>query len=477
MRRTVCFLVGAYLLTAVGSSRVAAEDGMEYWPQWRGPLGNGVAPEGNPPVTWSEEKNVRWKTKCPGHGVASPIVWKDRVFVLSAIQTDRRAGPGDVPAAPAVQPARPRGMPAHGAAAAGHPVGRPGAGPPRPGGWAHPLVGSRPTVYYECVVLCLDRRTGKILWQRTAREEVPHEASHRDGSYASFTPLTDGEHVYAYFGSRGLHCYDFDGNLKWEKDLGKMRIKVQFGEGGSPAMHGNKILINFDHEGDSFLIAIDKQTGKTLWKTDRDEMTSWSTPLVVDVQGKSQVVVSATGRVRGYDVESGKLIWECGGQTGNVIPTPVAGFGMVFATSGFRGNALQAIELGHRDDLTGTGAVRWQLSRGTPYVPSPLLYGEQLYVLSGNSAILSCYQADTGAANFVQTRLNGLSGVYSSPVAAADRVYLIGREGKTQVIERSKGLQVLAVNSLDERFDASAAIAGNELFLRGRHYLYCIAEN
>jgi outer membrane protein assembly factor BamB len=333
-----------------------------------------------------------------------------------------------------------------------------------------------PTVYYYFDILCLDRSTGKRLWRQTAREEVPHQGHHRDGSFASFSPVTDGAHVYAYFGSHGLHCFDIDGNRKWEKDLGKMDIIMRFGEGGSPALHGNTLLVNFDHQGDSFLTAIDKRTGATIWKVGRDEATSWSTPLVVDVNGRAQVVVSATQRVRGYDLESGKVVWECSGQTRNVIPSPVAGFGMVFATSGFRGSALQAIELGRQGNLTDTNAIRWRLDRGTPYVPSPLLYDDKIYVFSGNKAILSCYQAETGEANFVQSRLNGLEGVYSSPVGAADRVYLVGRNGTTQVIKKSKRLEVLATNSLDEGIDTSAAIVGDQLFLRGRQSLYCIAE-
>ena len=283
-------------------------------------------------------------------------------------------------------------------------------------------------------------------------------------------------HVYAYFGSYGLHCFDLNGNQKWEKDLGKMDIIMRFGEGGSPTLHDNTLLVNFDHQGDSFLTAIDKRTGETVWKADRDEATSWSTPLVVDVNGKAQVVVNATQRVRGYDLESGQVVWECGGQTRNVIPSPVAGFGIVFATSGFRGSALQAIELGRQGDLTDTDAIRWRLDRGTPYVPSPLLYDDKIYVFSGNRAILSCYQARTGEANFVQSRLNGLDGVYSSPVGAADRVYLVGRDGTTQVIKKSKTLEVLATNSLDEGIDASAAVVGDQLFLRGKESLYCIAE-
>ncbi len=227
---------------------------------------------------------------------------------------------------------------------------------------------SRPTVYYKFEVLCFDRSTGDVLWQRTAREEVPHEGYRQgDGGYACYSPVTDGKNLYAYFGSRGLFCYDLDGNRKWERELGKMTIVAQFGEGGSLTLYGDVLIVNRDHQGDSAILAINKHTGETIWKVDRDEPTSWSTPLVLESGGKTQVIVSATNRVRSYELGTGKLIWECGGQTRNVIPSPVTGFGMVFATSGFRGNALQAIQLGRNGDLTDSDAVKWSVERGTPY--------------------------------------------------------------------------------------------------------------
>lgn len=481
MKRNASLAIYVCLLTLIARGQDAARAETQHWPQWRGPLCNGVAPGGNPPISWSEEENVKWKIKLPGHGNASPIVWGDKVFILAAIETDRKAEPT---AEPTAEPPQASSTPQQRPAAAPHgaqpPSRRPGgsrqAGPPRRGGWGHPLVGRKPSAYYKCVVICLDRRTGNILWQQTACEAVPHESHHRDGDYASFSPVTDGKLLYAYFGSMGLYCYDLQGDRKWQRDLGKMNIVMQFGEGGSPAIHEDKLFINFDHQGDSFFIAIDKQTGKTIWKVDRDEVTSWSTPLIVDVDGQTQAIVSASGRVRGYDAGSGKVVWECGGQTRNVIPAPVSGFGMVFATSGFRGSALQAIKLGRRGDLTDSDAVSWQLDRGTPYVPSPLLYDDKLYVLDGNAAILSCYQADSGTPNFARTRLDGLSGVYASPVGAADRVYLVGRDGTAKVIKRSKQFDVLATNTLDDSFDASPAIVDDELFLRGKQYLYCIAK-
>lgn len=485
-RIKLIIVAAAILVTMAWSqSKGADQEGLKYWPQWRGPLANGVAPEANPPVTWGEGQNIKWKVKCLGGGCASPIVWGDKVFLLAAVPTDipapaqpNKATADDSPASKstaesAQSPSKREDGPGQKGPGQG-PGAAKGSGK-RAGGMPPPF---KPTVYYTFEVVCLDRKTGAVVWQQTARQEVPHEGYREgDGGYACYSPLTDGKYVYAYFGSRGLYCYDFDGNRKWQRDLGKMNIVMQFGEGGSPALCGDKIIVNRDHQGASSIVAIDKRTGDTIWQVKRDETTSWATPLVVEHEGKSQVVVSATKRVRCYDPDTGTVLWECGGQTRNVIPSPVYGFGMVFATSGFQGNALQAIALGRTGDLTGSDAVKWSVDRGTPYVPSPLLYGDKLYVFANNNAILSCYQAETGAANFTQKRLEGLTGVYASPVGAADRVYLVSRNGKAMVIKRSADLEVLATNTLDEGFDASLAIAGDEMFLRGKEYLYCIGKN
>ncbi len=451
-------LVALTLACMFGFSRftTAADDAAKYWPQWRGPLSTGVAPQADPPITWSEDENIKWKFKFPGTGNSSPIVWGDRVFLLSAVKTDRPAEKKEEKEEPAES------------------EGNSSRGGRRGGGFMDRMLGEEPTVYYRFEVLCLDRATGKVLWQRTAREEVPHQRHHRDGDYASFSPVTDGKHLIVDFGSRGLHCYDFQGNRLWEKDLGKLDIVVQFGEGGSPALHGDTILINRDHQGQSFLIAVDKKTGETIWRTEREEVTSWSTPLVLEHDGKTQVVVSATGRIRGYDIATGEVLWECGGLGRNVIPTPVTGCGMVFAMSGFRGSAFRAIELGHDGDLTDSDAVRWQLERGTPYVPSPLLYGTSLYFCESNKAVLSCHDAESGDPHFSRERIEDLRSIYASPVGAADRVYLVGRNGTATVIKRSAELEVLATNTLEDRFDASPALVGKEIFLRGKENLYCI---
>ena len=325
------------------------------------------------------------------------------------------------------------------------------------------------------MLVALDRETGKVVWQKTAREEVPHEGHHRDGSFASASPITDGEHVYVSFGSRGLFCFDLEGKLKWEKDLGDMQTRNAFGEGASPALHGDTLVVNWDHEGEDFVVALDKKTGAEKWRQKRDEPTSWSTPLVVEHGGKAQVVVNATNRVRSYDLASGTQLWEASGMTGNVIPTPVTAFGMVYALSGFRGAALLAIKLGASGVLDDTDAIAWKHSKSTPYVPSPLLTGERLYFFSGNNALLSCFNAKTGKPYYEAHRLD-LAGVYASPVAAGGHVYIVGRDGKALVLKDADQVEVVATNVLNDRVDASPAIVGKEIYIRGHQNLYCIAE-
>ncbi|HVV70653.1 MAG TPA: PQQ-binding-like beta-propeller repeat protein [Verrucomicrobiae bacterium] len=404
----------------------------ENWPQWRGPLGTGVAPRAEPPLTWSDTQNIKWKLDLPGEGDSTPIVWRDRVFVLSAVPVEKQGA---------------------------------GAAP-----------GERGT--YQFTVFCIQRGSGKVLWQKVAKETSPHEGHQENNTFASASPVTDGKLLWAFFGSRGLYCYDLDGNLKWEKDLGLMKTRMGFGEGASPAVSGDTLVINWDEEGPDFIAAFDKTTGKELWREPRDEPTGWSTPLIVDFNGKKQVVVNATGKVRSYDLTTGKELWSCGGQTENAIPTPVSEGDLVYVTSGFRGSALQAIRLGRTGDLTGTDAIVWSHNKGTPYVPSPLLTGDLLYVLSGNDAMLSCFDAKTGAVQFERERLEGIRAVYASPVSAGDRVYVLGREGACVVLKKGPKPEALAVNKLsDSRSDASMALVGKDLLLRTAHRLYCISES
>lgn len=454
----------AGFLTLPVLSRANPPDVLRNWPQWRGPLASGVAPEATPPVTWSETQNVKWKFAIPGFGTSTPIIWENQVFLLTAVPVGEKT---EVTAALA-ETGTPRPSP---------PSGEPPR-PPRGGG--SPGGGMRsenPTQAHAFTVIAVDRQTGRPLWERVARVEVPHEGHHRDHGYASFSPVTDGEHLFVYFGSRGLYAYDLQGNRKWEKDLGDMSTRNSFGEGGSPALHGDVLVVQWDHEGDDFIAAFDKRTGRELWRRERDELTTWSTPLVVVHGGRTQVVANASNRIRSYDLHTGDQLWECGGMTQNVIPTPVTDGALVYALSGFRGAALLAIRLGRSGDLTNAAdAIAWRYGRNTPYVPSPLLYDGRLYFCSGNNAMLSCFDTATGKPVLDAERINGVSGVYASPVGAAGRVYLVGRDGNTAVLKHTDPLEILAHNRLDDRFDASAAAVGGELFLRGHRHLYCLAE-
>jgi outer membrane protein assembly factor BamB len=457
MKPIFCMGVALSLWAGATGAAAGSADAPSNWGQWRGPLGSGVAPLADPPLEWSETNHVKWKTVIPGEGDCTPVVWGNKVFVLTAIPTGKKVEAKEAEAPPA----------------GGPPPGGPGRNGPGPGGKP-----KAPTEVLQFTALCCDRRTGKILWQKVAREEVPHEGHHPDHGFASASPATDGEVVLAYFGSRGLYCYDLNGNLKWSKDLGKQTIRAGFGEGATPALYQNTVVLCRDDEtSDNYLVAFDKLTGKELWRTPRHQGTGWSTPLVTEAGGKPQVVVNGNQQVRGYDLATGKELWSCAGQSQNAIPSPVASSNTVFATSGFRGNALVAINPAATGDLTSSNGVRWSSpSKNTPYVPSPLLVDDLLYTITLNNAVLSCFDARTGTAYYEGQRLEGLpSGIYASPVAAKDRVYLLGRDGGCLVIKKGAQFEVLARNKVSDKGAASLALAGSDLFLRTRQHLYCIS--
>ncbi len=468
MTSRITKIIAGPTLTALCACSAIASSYDQNWPLWRGPLQNGVAPSADPPVAWSETKNLKWKAKIPGDGQATPIIWDNRVFIQTAIPTGKKVEPKPSDAPQPDPPARPEAGPPPGENRA---PDRPGGGRGRFGG------GPKPSEFFQFAVLCLDRQTGKVLWQQVAREEVPHEGFRQnEGSFASSSGLTDGQLLFAHFGSHGLYCYDFDGILRWKQDLGKMRVAMGFGEGSSPALYKDTLIVNWDNEDGSFIIALDKNSGKQLWKKPREEHTSWSTPLILENGGKPQVVVAATGKIRCYDLSSGDLVWECGGLTRNVIPCPVTDGSLVYCMSGFQGNALLAIRLGRTGDLTESDNIVWKKNKSTPYVPSPLLYNGKLYYFAGNNAVLSCVESQSGQPLFEAERLEDLVGVYASPLGAAGKVYLAGRNGATVVLKQSDKLEVLATNKLDDKFDASPAAVGKELFLRGHEYLYCLSE-
>jgi outer membrane protein assembly factor BamB len=443
MRRLVPLLTLCLWLVSLG---VRAADvpaaWLDNWPQWRGPLANGTAPKGDPPIQWDENKNLKWKTPIPGKGSATPIVWGDRVFVVTAIDTGREAQPAELP---------------------------------KPDSRFEKKT-NPPKTYHQFVVYCLDRQTGKVRWQQLATEQVPHEGHHASHSYAAGSPTTDGQFLYVSFGSRGIYCYDLDGKLHWQRDFGKLSTRLGWGEAITPTLHGDTLLVNWDQEADSFITALDAKTGATRWKTNRDEVSSWNTPLVVEYKGRTQVIVNATSRVRSYDLATGQEIWQCGGQTPNPIPSPVRNGDHVICMSGYRGSAAMAISLDSRGDVTNSDKVAWQHTRATPYVPSPLLAGNRLYFTELNNPFLTCLDARTGKPILDRVRLASLNSLYASPVCAADRIYLPDQKGNTLVFKNSDKLEVLATNPLGETIDASPAVVGKQLFLRGEKHLFCIAE-
>lgn len=418
------------------------------WPTWRGPDMAGIS-EGTPPLTWSETENIQWKAALEGDSSNStPVVWDDKLFFQIAVKTDQQPeGDAAVAEAPAAPPAGGRG-------------GR----------------GVIPKNLYQFKVVCVDRNTGKTLWQTQVCQVVPHEGHHGDHGFASFSPVTDGVSVWANFGSRGVYCLTLDGKIKWQKDLGKTRMAAGFGEGSSPLLVEDKLIVLMDQEDQSCITALNKDSGQIAWKKDRDEKSSWTSPMAVKVEGKTQIVVNGYNRVRSYDPATGDVLWECGGQTANPIPTPVTGLGMVFCASGFRGSKLAAITLGKTGDLTGTDAVVWEVNEATPYVPSPLLCGEKLYALSGNKGVVSCYNAKTGKPYYTQQAMPEIQNIYASPLGAAGRVYFVGRNGVTYVLNNNtEAFEVLAVNRLDDNIDCSPVVIGDTLYLKGKKFLYCIA--
>jgi outer membrane protein assembly factor BamB len=453
MRRVAA--IGALVwLAAVPCWAQADAKNTTNWPRWRGPLASGVAPQGHPPVEFGEDKNLKWKAAVPGKGSSSPIVWGDRLFLLTAVEAGDAAASFDTSQTEPVvfqPPGRPSRRPGGGGAA----------------GAAKPL---------DFVVMCLDRNTGKTLWKKTARTEVPHEGAHNTNTFASASPVTDGQQLYCSFGSRGIYCYDLDGKKIWDVDLGDMQTRNAFGEGATPALFEDTLVVPWDHEGQSFVVALDAKNGKEKWRVERDESTTWATPLVIPRGKGQQVVLNGSNRVRSYDLASGKLLWECGGQASNPIPTPVANDRLVFAMTGFKGYALYAIPLDAQGDLTDTDKIAWKRTEGTPYISSPVLLDGRLYFTKGREAILTCLDAATGDEKYANERLPGLGTLYASPVAAAGNLYFFDREGNNLVVKAGDTFEATASNKLDETVDATPAIVGDVMYVRGEKNLYCFAK-
>lgn len=403
---------------------------------------NGHAPKAKPPIHWSESENIRWKTALRGLGHSTPVIWSDRIFLTTAI-----------------------------------PIGDPLPEPKpdlAPGAHDNFLVTNR----YEFVALAINRADGKVLWRQSLNKAMPHEGGHYTGSLASHSPSVDSKHLIVSFGSHGLYGLNHDGQVVWRKDLGRMNSKHGHGEGSSPVLYDDTVVVNWDHQEQSFVVGLDKATGAEKWRVKRDELTSWASPIVVDVGGNPQTIVSGTQRVRGYDLRTGKTVWESGGLSANVVASPVAGNGVAVFGSSYEKQAMFAIRLDDaKGDMTDTENVLWFRRRSTPYVPSPLLYNNVVYYLRHYQNVLSRVNIETGQDEGGPFRLGELRNIYSSPVGAEGRIYVTSREGLTIVITHSAEPELLAVNQLEDRFSASAALVGKELYLRGEQFLYSVAQD
>ena len=426
----------AVLLLAHGPAPPQAAE--SHWPTWRGPLGTGEAPGADPPTSFGEDSNLRWKTALPGHGKSTPIVHGDRIYLLASVPG--REATAEELAERTVHEG---------------------------------LLTEVPDRWYRFLALALDRADGAILWERVVTERLPVTGVHETNGYASFSPVTDGERLYLSLGSYGVHALELDGGeTVWTYELGPQVTRKGWGEAGSPALAGDSLVVVADQEGPSRIHVLDKHTGELRWASDRDEPSTWTTPVIVEAAGATQVVVNGTTAVRSYDLASGEVLWHCDGQTVNAIPTPVTDGEVVVCASGYRGSACLALALDARGDLREReGAIRWSHSDGTPYVPSPLLVDGRLYMLAGNSGRLSCLDVATGELLLDRHRLD-LSNAYASPIAAGGRIYVVARDGTTLVLRHGEALEVLATNTLDEPIDASPVAVGPTLYLRSRTSLY-----
>lgn len=415
MRRgcAAALTIGAFLLSV---KPAAAEN----WPQFRGPQSQGISTETGLPVTWDASRNVRWKTPLPGPGHSSPIIWGNRIF-LTAFK---------------------------------------------------PATFGRFTGSGRLAVLCLDRTTGKIVWEREVAARTI-EDTHPTNSPASPTPVTDGTLVYVYFGSRGLIAYDFNGTLVWEKPLGP--FPNEWGSASSPVLYGNMLLLNLDTDADDFLLAVDKASGKTIWQTSRAGATrSWATPMIWNAGGQDEIVVSGSYRVKAYSPKDGKELWTVDGLTTWVTPTPVTAHGLLFVTAnGPGGNITMAIRPGGRGNITNTH-VAWRYERAAPYISSPVVVGDYLYTVR-NGGVMTCLNARTGALAW-QQRLPAGGDYYSSLLAADGKIYALSEDGIATVLAAKPAYEPLAANRLGERCMASIAVSEGLLFIRSDESLFAIAR-
>ena len=418
--------------------------GAANWPQWRGPNGSGVSTEKNLPAEWNPNKNIKWKTAIAGRGHSSPVVWDNKIFLTTAIEGDV------VPGAKAV---------------------------------THIIDGGQVFLHPDSIgadrkhtfkVICLNADTGKVLWEQTAFEGTPYDNRHRKSSYAASTPATDGKFVYAFFGTEGLFAYDMAGKLAWKVDLGKLGT-VGMGTGTSPILHENLVIVQCDEESGeaSFIVALDKKTGKEAWRTPRKVQASWATPILVAGAKRTELITSGNETVIAYDPATGKELWRHKGVESNAIPSPVANQQMVFVSAGFPEKVVMAINLGESGDLKDS--VVWKYAKGTAYVPSPILYGEYLY-LTTDRGILTCLDAKTGEVKYEGGRIPIPATFTASPIAFEGKILLTSEDGDTFVVNAGPKHEILRTNSVGEPVYASPAVADGKIFIRGEKNLYCVQQ-
>ncbi len=449
MRRVATLLLSALAISLCAYSAfnvfsTTAATGSN-WAQWRGSEGTGISSETNLPTEWSIEKNIKWKTPISGHGHSQPIVWGSKVFLTTDVEGEVVAG------AKAVEH-KENGQP-----------------------FIHPdSVGANRKHNFK--VICIDRNTGKILWDQIAYTGTVYDDRHRKGSYAAPTPATDGDRVYAWFGGEGdgLYCYDHNGKLLWKTPIGKI-ASYGLGPGASPVIHENLVVLQCDEdEGkNSFIVAIDKKSGKEVWKTTRKVQASWSTPLVVRSGSRVELITSGNELIISYDPKTGKELWSAKGHGSNAIGTPLEGHGMVFVYAGFPVKKTFAIKLGGSGDITSSN-VAWQYDKGTAYVPSSILYGDYLYLMS-DRGILTCLEAKTGKVVYEGGRIPVPATFTASPVAFDGKLLLTSEDGDTYIIKAGPKHEVIATNSIGEPVYASPAISDGMIFIRGASNLFGIA--
>ena len=437
-------LLGFISLWLIPTSAAKVAPPNPNWAQWRGPDSQGISTEKGLPTEWSATKNVKWKTPIPGRGHSSPIIWGDRIFLTASFQ-------GDI-----IPEAKP---PKH--LLNGEEYKQPA--------WAD---GNR---HYTLKVFCLDRKTGKMLWERTAYAGGILDYRHQNSTYADGTPTTDGRYVYAWFGTEGLYCYDFNGKLIWKKSFGTISTHG-IGNGTSPVLYENLLILQCDEENGekSFITALDKKDGKEVWRTPRQVQVSWSTPVIARTPSRVELIANGNEYVASYDPATGKELWRCKGTGAWTVPTPVVGQGMVIASGGGQVKRALAIRLGGSGDVASTH-LAWQRDKGTAYTASSILYGDYFYLLS-DAGLLTCMDPKTGEVKYEGARPPKPGRFFASPVAFEDKILLTSEDGDTFVIKAGTQHEVLRTNSLDEPVFASPAIANGNIFIRGAKHLYCIAN-